>query len=84
VNARKSGAVTRGAAEEEFKDGDLPPSKQLLAYEKVFKQNTEFFSTCNPDDIEAALVEHLRNREKIEPEVNKDKYKIKFTLVTKG
>ena len=62
----------------------LQPQKELLAYEKVFAQNTEFFSSCNPDMIEEALVEHLRSKEKIEPAVNKSKYKIKFTLCTKG
>jgi len=34
--------------------------------------------------IEEALIEHLRNKEKIEPVVNKDKYKIKFSLNTVG
>jgi hypothetical protein len=87
VNARKSNAITRGVEtgeEVKFEDGDLPPLKALLAYEKVFAQNTEIFSTCNPDDIEAALLEFLRNKENIEPSVNKDKYKIKFSLTTKG
>jgi len=34
--------------------------------------------------IEEALIEHLRGKEKIEPTVNKDKYKIKFALDTTG
>jgi len=34
--------------------------------------------------IEEALIEHLRGKEKIEPNVNKDKYKIKFALDTTG
>jgi len=34
--------------------------------------------------IEEALIEHLRGKEKIEPSVNKDKYKIKFVLETTG
>jgi len=87
VNARKTGAVTRGVeAGEEIKlgDEDLPPSKTLLDYEKVFAQNTEFFSTCNPDDIVTALLDHLRTKEKVEPKVSKDKYKIKFELTTTG
>lgn len=58
------------------------PSKNLDAYEKVFATNTEFFSTYNPDMIEEALLEHLKN-EGIEPKVNDKKYKIKFTLTTK-
>jgi len=79
--------VRGGAAGEEAKISDealLQPQKELLAYEKVFAQNTEFFSTCNPDMIEEALVEHLRGKEKIEPSVNKDKYKMKFALETTG
>lgn len=63
---------------------ELPPSKQLLDYEKVFAQNTEFFSACNPDLIEEALVQHLKEREHVDPKVNKDHYKIKFKLITKG
>ena len=65
-------------------DALLKPQKELLMYEKVFAQNTEFFSTCNPDMIEEALIEHLRQKEKIEPNVNKTKYKVKFSLMTKG
>lgn len=87
MNARRTNAITRGVESgEEVKigEGDIPPTKALLAYEKVFAQNTEIFSTCNPDDIEAALIEYLRNKEKIEPTINKDKYKIKFSLTTKG
>lgn len=64
---------------------DNTPSKQLDQYEKVFAQNTEFFSTYNPDMIEEALISHLRDTMKIEPsKISKDKYKIKFQLVTKG
>tara|TARA_B110000503_G_scaffold117968_1_gene178474 strand:+ start:250 stop:513 length:264 start_codon:yes stop_codon:yes gene_type:complete len=87
VNARKSNAVTRGVANgEEVKlgEGDLPPSKTLIQHEKIFAQNTEIYSSCNPDDIEAALCEYLRLKEKVEPKLNKDKYKIKFSLTTKG
>jgi hypothetical protein len=58
---------------------DNTPSKQLDQYEKVFAQNTEFFSTYNPDMIEEALISHLRDTMKIEPsKISKDKYKIKF------
>jgi serine/threonine protein kinase len=38
----------------------LKPKKQLQSYEKLFAQNTEFFSTYNPDMIEEALVKHLQ------------------------
>lgn len=47
-------------------------------YEQIFAHKTEFFSTYGPDLIEDALVNFLR-KEKIEPCVNKEKYKIKFT-----
>merc|ERR1719263_1123881 len=62
----------------------MVPSKELLTYEKVFAQNTEFFSTCNPDLIEEALCEHLRNKLKVEPAVNKTKYKVKFSYESVG
>ena len=62
----------------------LVPQKELGKYEKVFAQNTEFFSTCNPDLIEEALVEYLRTKLNIEPSVNDKKYKVKFTIETTG
>jgi len=60
----------------------MKPSKSIDAYKKVFSTNTEFYSTYNPDMIEEALLEHLKN-ENAEPIVNKNKYKVKFTLQTK-
>jgi len=58
---------------------DATPQKQLDQYEKVFSQNTEFYSTYNPDMIEEALISHLRDTMKIEPsKISKEKYKIKF------
>jgi len=58
---------------------DGTPQKQLDQYEKVFSQNTEFYSTYNPDMIEEALISHLRDTMKIEPsKISKEKYKIKF------
>lgn len=51
-------------------------------YEKIFAQNTEFFSTYNPDMIEEAVLVNLRGQG-VEPYKKcKDKYKIKFTLST--
>ena len=55
-----------------------------MPYEKVFSTNTEFYSSCNPDLIEEALLQHLTEKEQVEPQVNKEHYKIKFKLVTKG
>jgi hypothetical protein len=34
--------------------------------------------------IEEALIEHLRGKEKIEPKINEEKYKVKFSLETTG
>merc|ERR1712113_1329610 len=52
------------------------------AYEAIFNHNTEFFSTYNPDMIEEAFIKCLR-KENIEPVVNKNKYKIRFTKLGK-
>jgi len=46
--------------------------------------NTEFFSTCHPEMIEGETLKYLREIEKVEPEINSDKYKVKFTLVSKA
>ena len=54
----------------------------METYEQLFAHKTEFFSTYNPDMIEEALVNQLR-KEKIEPVISKNKYKIKFTKLGK-
>lgn len=46
-------------------------------YEPVFVQNTEFFSTYNPDMIEEAMLSYLAGSQ-IEVIVNNNKYKLKF------
>lgn len=61
----------------EISDEEEKPKKNQEIYEQVFNHNTEFFSTYCPDLIEETFVNFLR-KEKIEPCVNKDKYKIKF------
>mgnify|MGYP000880575130 CR=1 FL=1 len=61
----------------------MVPKKKLEMYEQVYNNNTEFFSTYNPDMIEEAILHHLKYTENVEADVSKDKYKIKFTLVTK-
>lgn len=53
----------------------------MEAYEKTFTNNTEFFSSYNPDMIEEALIGYL-TKDKVEFKVSKDKYKIKFTKVS--
>ena len=65
------------------------PTKALEQYERVYGQNTEFFSSFNPDLIEESFLGYLKT---LSPEqfneddlkINKDKYKIKFTVVNKG
>lgn len=42
------------------------PSKPIEEYERVFAQNTEFFSTYCPDMIEEAILDFLR-KQQIEP-----------------
>eukprot|EP00356_Strombidium_inclinatum_P007966 CAMPEP_0170481584 /NCGR_PEP_ID=MMETSP0208-20121228/1965_1 /TAXON_ID=197538 /ORGANISM="Strombidium inclinatum, Strain S3" /LENGTH=472 /DNA_ID=CAMNT_0010754319 /DNA_START=29 /DNA_END=1447 /DNA_ORIENTATION=- len=59
------------------------PKKQLEDYVHVFNQKTHFFSTYNPDMIEDALTEYLKNQVKLEPKVHDHKYKVKFTLQSK-
>mmetsp|Transcript_123 Transcript_123/g.237 ORF Transcript_123/g.237 Transcript_123/m.237 type:complete len:225 (-) Transcript_123:62-736(-) len=81
----RSGAV-KGDNMAQLDQGDngevLQPTKVLEQYEHVYCQNTQFFSSYNPDMIELALVEHLRNDVKTEPIVNPNKYKVKFTLTS--
>ena len=55
------------------------PQKNLEKYERIFNNNTEFFSTYNPDMIEETLVNYLK-KENFEFKVRDDKYKIKYTL----
>ena len=55
------------------------PQKSLEKYERVFNNNTEFFSTYNPDMIEETLINYLK-KENFEFKVRDDKYKIKYTL----
>jgi signal recognition particle receptor subunit beta len=72
------------ASDEDTKDeGIMKPIKKIDQYEHVFTNNTEFFSSYNPDMIEEALLHHLKHTENVEAKVNKEKYKIKFTLETK-
>lgn len=51
-------------------------------YEPVFVQNTEFFSTYNPDMIEEAMLSYLAGTQ-IEVIVNNNKYKMKFKKTVK-
>lgn len=58
----------------------MKPKKALENYEQLFAHTTEFFSSYNPDMIEEALHEHLRQKENVEPVTNEKKYKTKFVL----
>lgn len=71
--------MARGGSGEQAPDEDeiKKPTKQLMPYEKVFKQGTQFKTTCNPDVVEAALIEHLE-KQGIKPNVDGEKYKVKF------
>jgi len=54
----RSGPATE---KEECKENDafMVPSKMMDEYEKLFAQNTEFYSTYNPDMIQEALCDNL-------------------------
>lgn len=43
----------------------LLPLKEIEPYEHVYKNNTEFFSSYNPDMIEEAILHHLKFKENI-------------------
>jgi hypothetical protein len=74
---------SKSSEEDTIDEGSMKPIKKLDQYEHVFKNNTEFFSSYNPDMIEEALLHHLKYTENVEADMNKEKYKIKFTLETK-
>ena len=79
---RSAGIDTEEAKFEADAESLMKPKKTLESYERIFANKTEFFSTYNPDMIEEALCEHLRQKENVEPVVNEKKYKTKFTLKT--
>lgn len=88
MNMRKTAMVNRNMAEQvmgqaamaEFNVNDAmsQPSKAMDMYERIYNNNTEFFSSYNPDMIEEAFIQYLTN-DKVEFKVSKNKYKIKFT-----
>lgn len=70
----------------EVQDPNLP-SKALQKYEKVFEQNTEFFTTFNPDVVEESIEKFLKEQDGFDEatlKINKEKYKMKFILTSKG
>ena len=89
LDTRKKQAAVRSVqvGSEEMKmseDALQKPKKNLEDYEQLYQSNTEFFSSYNPDMIEEALTEYLREKEKVEAKVAEGKYKIKFTLASKA
>lgn len=62
---------------------ELQPKKVLDLYveELVGQTTTSFFSTYNPDMIEEALDEYLKDNDVV-PQTNAGKYKMKFTMQT--
>ena len=71
---------------EESKDAvekAMKPQKNLDSYEQVFMNSTEFFSTYNPDMIEDALNDYLRNQQQPEAKNHQEKYKSKFIIKEK-
>lgn len=65
----------------------MEPRKPLEAYQQLFKQSTQFFSSCNPDIIEGALKKYLEDNvggELSDLNISDKKYKITFKLTTKG
>lgn len=87
---RKKGAAMRSGPEktEESKftvddDALMKPSKTLEGYEKIFAQNTEFFSSYNPDMIEEAILELPKKEKKFTiQKTNDTKYKLKLDIDT--
>lgn len=57
--------------------------KSLDQYNPASRKHTEFFSSYDPEYLEAALIQYLSNSESIDPVVSGTKYKIKFTIVKK-
>jgi hypothetical protein len=54
------------ASGDEEESGEPLPSKPMKQYEQACQNNTEFFSTYNPDMIEEALLHHLKYTEMVE------------------
>ena len=65
-----------------FGDEELfKPKKKLEEYQKMFDQNTVFFSSYNPDMIEEQLLKAMKAEGVKNMVVNQNKYKIKFEKV---
>lgn len=64
-------------------DALMKPAKTLEDYEKLFAQNTEFYSTYNPDMIEEAIIELPKKEKKFTiQKANDKKYKLKLLIDT--
>jgi len=96
MNTRPGGGRYRALklpVNEEAKDGEEQKTidsttsendKKMDTYVAGLNNNTEFFSSCHPEMIEEETCKYLRKTEKVEPSINPEKYKIKFSLVSKA
>lgn len=77
----------RGADDEDLPEDLLEelaePSKPLKVYDPEFAQTTEVFSSHNPDVIEKQLLHKLNKAYDIEVQPQPDKYKLRFTVITR-
>jgi len=59
------------------------PAKPLKSYAPEYAQTTEVFSSHNPDVIEKRLLHKLKGAFDTEATTANDKYKLKFTVITR-
>ena len=84
AKTRRMRSAKQGEEESKFDDEELlKPEKKLDMYIPAFQQMTEFYSTYNPDIIEEKMKTVLQ-QEKIEPKINGEKYKMKFSRTTQN
>lgn len=57
----RSHAKIKGEKGEEMKYNEMKLLKKLEIYERIYDENTEFFSSYNPDMIEKSLIDHLKD-----------------------
>lgn len=70
----------KGASEE-----IIAPKKTMDQYNGVMMQNTEFFSTYNPDEIEEEIINYLQQDKQCEPsKCSADKYKMEVNFGSVG
>lgn len=55
-------------------------TKVIDEYDLTCKKHTEFFSSYDPEYLQAALIESLNLAEVIKPVISANKYKLKFSI----